>query len=41
MRSGHESSQIEAVMDGDLDPFMHSYLTWAANNKKNAAGQQK
>ncbi|MDP2864644.1 MAG: peptide chain release factor 2 [Elusimicrobiota bacterium] len=41
MRSGHESSQIETVMDGDLDPFMHSYLTWAANNKKNAAGQPK
>ena len=34
MRTGHETSQIEAVMDGDLDPFMHSYLTWAANNKK-------
>lgn len=41
MRSGHESSQIETVMDGDLDPFMHSYLTWAANNKKNSGGQQK
>ncbi len=34
MRTGHETSQIEAVMYGDLDPFMHSYLTWAANNKK-------
>ena len=34
MRTGHETSQIEAVMDGDLDPFMHSYLTWAAKNKK-------
>ena len=34
MRTGHETSQIEAVMDGDLDPFMHSYLSWAANNKK-------
>ncbi|OIO03392.1 MAG: peptide chain release factor 2 [Elusimicrobia bacterium CG_4_10_14_0_2_um_filter_56_8] len=35
MRTEHESSQIEAVMDGDLDPFMHSYLTWSANKKKN------
>ncbi len=41
MRTGHESSQLETVMDGDLDPFMHSYLTWAANNKKSAGGRQK
>ena len=34
MRSGHESSQIETVMDGDLDPFMHAYLSWFAANKK-------
>ncbi len=34
MRTGHETSQIDAVMDGDLDPFMHAYLSWAANNKK-------
>ena len=34
MRTEHETSRIDAVMDGDLDAFMHSYLTWAANNKK-------
>ncbi len=34
MRTDHESSQIDSVMDGDLDPFMRSYLTWAAANKK-------
>jgi peptide chain release factor 2 len=34
MRTGQETSQIEAVMDGDLDPFMHSYLSWFAKNKK-------
>lgn len=34
MRTDHETSQIENVMDGDLDPFMRSYLTWAAANKK-------
>jgi peptide chain release factor 2 len=34
MRTDHETSQIDAVMDGALDPFMHSYLTWAAKNKK-------
>ena len=28
MRSGFESSQIEAVINGDLDPFLHAYLEW-------------
>ncbi|OGR42969.1 MAG: peptide chain release factor 2 [Elusimicrobia bacterium GWA2_61_42] len=34
MRTSQETSQIDAVMDGDLDPFMHAYLSWAAANKK-------
>ncbi len=34
MRTNHETSQIDAVMDGDLDPFMHAYLSWFAANKK-------
>jgi peptide chain release factor 2 len=34
MRTDCETSQIENVMDGDLDPFMRAYLTWAASNKK-------
>jgi len=37
MRTDHETSQIDSVMDGDLDPFMHSYLSWFANNKKKQA----
>jgi peptide chain release factor 2 len=28
MRSGYESSQVDAVMDGDLDAFMQAYLEW-------------
>jgi peptide chain release factor 2 len=28
LRSGHESSQIQSVMDGDLNPFIHAYLEW-------------
>ena len=28
LRSGLESSQVQAVMDGDLDPFMQAYLEW-------------
>ena len=34
MRTGHETSQIDTVMDGDLDGFMHAYLTWAAADGK-------
>jgi peptide chain release factor 2 len=34
LRTGEESSQIEAVMDGALDPFMHSYLSWVAGGRK-------
>ncbi len=28
LRSGYETSQIEAVMDGDLDAFIDAYLEW-------------
>jgi peptide chain release factor 2 len=28
MRSGHESSQVQTVIDGGLDPFMDAYLEW-------------
>ena len=28
LRSGHETGNIGAVMDGDLDPFMDAYLKW-------------
>jgi len=34
LRTGHETSQIDTVMDGGLDPFMHSYLSWVAAGKK-------
>ncbi|HAH32900.1 MAG TPA: peptide chain release factor 2 [Elusimicrobia bacterium] len=34
LRTDHETSQIQNVMDGDLDSFMHSYLTWSAGGKK-------
>ncbi len=30
LRSGHQTSQIQAVMDGDLDPFIQAYLSWEA-----------
>ncbi|MBI4425927.1 MAG: peptide chain release factor 2, partial [Elusimicrobia bacterium] len=30
LRTGHETSQIDAVMDGQLDPFIHEHLNWLA-----------
>ena len=29
VRTGHETSDIPGVMDGDFDPFIHAYLEWA------------
>jgi len=34
LRTGQATSQIQAVMDGDLDAYMHAYLTWVASGKK-------
>ena len=34
MRTGFESSDISGVIDGKLDPFMHSYLSWLAEKKQ-------
>lgn len=28
LRTGEETGNIQAVMDGDLDPFMNAYLAW-------------
>jgi len=33
LRTGHETSQVQAVMDGDLDPFIQEYLSWLAAGK--------
>jgi len=30
LRTGHQTSQIQGVMDGDLDPFIQAYLSWEA-----------
>ncbi len=34
LRSGYETSQINAVMDGDLDPFILAYLNYEAERKQ-------
>jgi len=31
-RTGYETSNVNGVMDGDLDPFINAYLTCAATN---------
>jgi peptide chain release factor 2 len=28
LRSEHETGNVDAVLDGDLDPFMEAYLQW-------------
>ncbi len=33
LRSGYETSQVNAVMDGDLDPFILAYLNYEAEHK--------
>ena len=34
LRTGYETSQINAVMDGDLDPFIFAFLNYEAEHKK-------
>jgi len=31
-RTGYETGNVDAVLDGDLDPFISAYLIW--DNKK-------
>lgn len=33
LRSDYETGNIEAVMDGELDPFIKAYLDWKATSK--------
>lgn len=33
LRTGYETSQVEDVLNGKLDEFMHAYLTWKAVNE--------
>ena len=32
-RTGHETSNIDGVMDGDLDGFLNAYLTQLATGE--------
>ena len=33
-RTGHEETNVEAVLDGKIDGFVEAYLRWAASKKK-------
>ena len=37
LRSGHETSQVQAVLDGDIQHFMESYLLFADAERRAAA----
>ncbi len=34
LRTGYETSNVEAVMDGEIDEFIESYLKWSKNKEK-------
>lgn len=39
-RTKHETSQVEQVLDGDLQPFMEAYLRWVKAGRPRVAGEQ-
>jgi len=36
LRSGHESGNVDSILDGDLDGFMESYLRWERSGAETA-----
>jgi peptide chain release factor 2 len=40
LRTNYERPQADAVLDGDLDPFINAYLKWLALKKKGQTAQQ-
>ena len=37
-RTGHETGNVQAVLDGDLDPFIRDYLLSLGRRKDRLAG---
>jgi len=37
LRTSHETGNTQAVLDGELDPFVHAYLLWRANDGTRSA----
>ena len=40
LRTNYERPQADAVLDGDLDPFINAYLKWLTLKKKGQTAQQ-
>ncbi len=38
LRTGHQTSDVQTVLDGDLDPFLEAYLLAASNGKLKKGG---
>ena len=38
-RTGHETSKVQTVLDGDLGEFVDAYLRWAAKEAAAAAAE--
>ena len=36
LRTGEESGNVDAVMDGNIDPFINAYLKWLSLGGKRA-----
>jgi peptide chain release factor 2 len=37
LRTGYETSDVNGVLDGELDPFMEAYLAWSVGHDQDAA----
>jgi peptide chain release factor 2 len=37
LRTGYETSDVNGVLDGELDPFIEAYLTWSVGRGDRAA----
>ena len=40
LRTGHETGNVQAVMDGELDPFVHAWLRAGGPTSRQAAGDR-
>ena len=38
-RTGYETPDVQAVMDGEIQPFIEAYLRWQASNQKTPAAR--
>jgi peptide chain release factor 2 len=39
LRTGHETSQVQAVLDGEVQPFCESYMRWVLAGRPDRKAQ--